>query len=66
MGRRDRNNGSTNSRESARCRGGGYRMVSSDGGHENVSASSDHTGVILITTQMAFICWGGVNKVLHV
>ena len=46
MGRRDRKNGSTNSRASSRCRGGGYMMVSADGGRENVWDSSDHTGVI--------------------
>ena len=46
MGRRDRNNGTTNSRSSARCRGREYRMVSADGGRENVWAISNHTGVL--------------------
>ena len=29
-------------------------------------ASSDNTGIILKTTQMAGRCWGGFNKVRHV
>ena len=66
MGRRDRNNGITNSMAAARCRGGDYRMVSTDGGRENVWASSNHTVVLLKTTQMAGKCLGGVNRVRHV
>ena len=46
MGRRDRKNESTNIRAAATFRGGGYRMVSSDGGHEMFWARSDHTGVL--------------------
>ena len=46
MGRRDRNNGSTNSRSVARCRWGEYRMASADRGRENVWASTDHTRVL--------------------
>ena len=45
-GRRDRNNGSTNSRASARYGEGEYGMVSSDRGRENVWDSSDNTGVL--------------------
>ena len=45
-GRRDRNNGSTDSRAAARYGEGKYRMVSADGGRENVWASSDYTGVL--------------------
>ena len=46
MGRMDSNNGRTNSRTTVMRREGGYRMVSADGGRENVWASSDHTGVL--------------------
>ena len=45
-GRRDRNNGSTNSRAAARCGKGKYRMVSADGGRENVWAISNYTGFL--------------------
>ena len=41
----DRNNDSTKIREEARCGEGEYRMVSADGGRENVWASSNYTGV---------------------
>ena len=46
MGRRDMNNGNTNSRGEQGAGGVGYRMVSADRGHENVWASSDYTGVL--------------------
>ena len=46
MRRRDRNNGSNNSRAAERFRGGEYRMVSTDGSRENVWVSSHHTGVL--------------------
>ena len=42
------------------------RMVSSDEGHENVWASSNYTGVLNKTTQIAGRCWGGVDKLRHV
>ena len=62
----DRNNDSTKIREEARCGEGEYRMVSADGGRENVWASSNYTGVLKKTTQMAGRCWGGVKKVRYV
>ena len=43
---RDRNNGSTQSREAARCEEGKYKMVSADGGRENVWARSNNTRVL--------------------
>ena len=47
MGRRERNNVRTNSRAAARYRGGGgYRMVSADGGRENDWTRSNHTIVL--------------------
>ena len=65
MGRRDRKNVITNIKEAARCGGGGFRMVSADGGREDVWASSNYTGVFEKTTQMTVRCWGGVDKVRH-
>ena len=66
MGMRDRNNGSTNSRVTARCRRLEYRMFSSDRGRKNVWSSSNHTEVLSKITQMAGRYWGGVNKVRYV
>ena len=66
MGRRDRNNGGTNSRASERCKGGEYRTVGADGGRENVWASSDYTGVLKKTSKTKVRCWGGFEKVRHV
>ena len=67
MGRRDRNNGITNIRASSRCAGGGeYRMLSADGGRKCFWASSDYTGALKKTTQMAGRSSGGVNKLRQV
>ena len=46
--------------------GGGYRMVSTDGGREMFWARSDYTRVLFKTTQMESRSWRGVDKVCHV
>ena len=66
MGKRDMNNGSTNIKAAARCGGGEYRMVSANGGRQNVWASRNYTGVLKKTYKMAGICWEGFDKVRHV
>ena len=52
-GRRERDSGSTGSREAAIFGEGEYGMVRADGGRENLWASSDNTGIFEKTTEMA-------------
>ena len=62
----DRDSGSTDSRSEAIFGEGEYGMVHAEESHENIWASSNNTGVLEKTTEMAGGCRGGVDEVRHV